>query len=329
MLLPLLRIMSPPGARARLSVLIFHRVLPAPDPLFPQEMHATRFSEICGWLRNMFNVLPLDEAAQRLQAGTLPSRAAAVTFDDGYADNCQVAMPILKRHQLTAAFFVSTGFIDGGCMWNDVVIEAVRQTRRSSLQLEDVLGQRFAHVQVESSEDKRDAISAMIGHLKYLPVAARLECVGQLASKAEVTPPTDLMMTSDELRTLHRAGMQIGAHTVSHPILATLDRTSATREISEGKMVLEKILGDRVRLFAYPNGKPSVDYTPESVAIVRELGFDAACSTHWAAATADTDVFQIPRFTPWDHTEFRFGARLLGNLVSSNFGTPAKGVGEG
>jgi hypothetical protein len=79
-------------------------------------------------------------------------------------------------------------------------------------------------------------------------------------------------------------------------------------------LCLEQLLGERVGLFAYPNGKPGTDYSPESVQIVRELGFDAAVSTTWGAARSGTDPFQIPRFTPWDRSKLRFGARFAGNL---------------
>ena len=319
MLNPLLGLMSPSGAKARLSVLIFHRVHQEPDPLFSHEMQAARFDEICGWLRTFCNVLPLDEAIKKLKAGTLPSRAAAVTFDDGYADNYRVAMPILKRHQLPATFFIATSFLDGGCMWNDAVIEAIRLTPLAALKLDDTLGPNFSETLVGSAGEKGEAIHAIISDLKYRPTSERSACVAQIVLKAQVVLPTNLMMTSDEVRGMRQAGMQIGAHTVSHPILATLDRAAASREISESRRALENILGDRVSLFAYPNGKPSVDYNAESVEVVRELGFDAAFSTHWSVATAATDVFQIPRFTPWDRTEFRFGARLLGNLLAERF----------
>ena len=128
----LFHLMSPGGARARLSVLIFHRVLPEPDPLFPDEMHARRFDVLCGWLTSWFKVLPLDEAVARLKAGTLPARAVCITFDDGYADNHHVALPILRRHGLVATFFIATGFLDGGRMWNDTVIEAIRACKMPS-----------------------------------------------------------------------------------------------------------------------------------------------------------------------------------------------------
>ena len=316
MLKQLLGWISPAGKKARLSVLIFHRVLPAPDPLFPDEIDAHRFDEICAWLSGWFNILPLDQAVACLKAGTLPARAACITFDDGYADNYHVAMPILLRHGLTATFFIATGFLDGGRMWNDTVIESIRLTPQNVLDLESLLGPGFASLRVGTIAEKSFAIQSIINRLKYLPMAERAALAGQVAKAAKVQPPTDLMMASSEVRGLRHAGMQIGAHTVSHPILATLDGDSARDEILQSKKTLETLLGERVGLFAYPNGKPATDYNSETVDIVRSLGFDAAVSTHWAASSSNTDIFQIPRFTPWDHTRFRFGARLLGNLCT-------------
>ena len=307
-------LISPAGTKARLSVLIFHRVLPEPDALFPDEIDASRFDELCGWLKGWFNMLSLDDAVARIKTGTLPARAVCITFDDGYADNHNVALPILQRHGLTGTFFVATSFLDGGRMWNDTVIESVRLTPLSVLQLGCPLGASFADVLVSTMEEKRAAIQAIIDQLKYKPVAERAALTEQIAQLSQVRPSTDLMMTSAEVRALRHAGMQIGAHTVSHPILATLDRSTAHAEIAESKGTLESLLGERVGLFAYPNGKPQVDYSSESVDIVRGLGFDAAVSTRWAASSAETDMFQIPRFTPWDRTSLRFGTRMATNL---------------
>jgi peptidoglycan/xylan/chitin deacetylase (PgdA/CDA1 family) len=122
------------------------------------------------------------------------------------------------------------------------------------------------------------------------------------------------MMSSDQVRRLHAAGMTIGAHTVSHPILARLPREQALREIVDGRLRLEQIIGAAVRLFAYPNGKPGTDYHAESVELVRAAGFDAAFSTAWGVATRTSDLLQIPRFTPWDRTPSRFALRMLHNM---------------
>ena len=314
---PIFDTLAPAGARGRLTVLIFHRVLAAPDPLLPDEFDAQRFDRICRWLQSWFNVLPLDEAVRRLKAGTLPSRALAITFDDGYADNHRVALPILQRHRLCATFFIATGYLDGGRMWNDTVIESVRRTEATSVDLATLPCAGLDTLALGSIGERRHAIDSLICAFKYKPPHVRVALTDRLTDLLGVTPPTDLMLTSDEVRSLRRAGMQIGAHTVTHPILASLDPSAAREEIGTSKRHLEELLGEPVGLFAYPNGKPVQDFTSDSVAIARDLGFDAAVTTAWGAASRATDEFQIPRFTPWDRAKYRFGVRLARNLWSS------------
>ena len=311
----LLGLVSRPGERARLSSLIFHRVLPAQDALFPEEMHAERFDALCGWLRQWFNVLPLHEAARRLQTGDLPGRALTITFDDGYADNHSVAAPILAEHGLPCTFFVSTGYLDGGRMWNDTVIETIRRCRLTTLDLAD-LHEGLGQVRLDDAASRRSAIDAIIAGIKYLPASDRQRLVDVLASRAQVTLPTDLMMRSEQVRDLRATGFQIGAHTVTHPILAALPGELAFQEIVDSKRYLENLLGESVPLFAYPNGKPGADYSPQTVDLVREAGFECAVSTAWGVSTRATDPFQLRRFTPWDRSRTRFGLRMAANAAA-------------
>jgi peptidoglycan/xylan/chitin deacetylase (PgdA/CDA1 family) len=312
----LLSLASPGGSRGRLSILAFHRVLSAADPLFPDVLDAGRFDAICSWLATWFEVLPLDDAVQRLQAADLPARALAISFDDGYADNHDIALPILARHRLTATFFIATGFLDGGRMWNDAVIEAVRRTPLAMLDLRGLFSgaNDLAPLPVTMVEQKRAAIGAIIDRAKYLPIDERDRVVAELARRAEVVLPRGAMLDSEQVRGLRRAGMQIGAHTVSHPILAKLPAEAARAEMAASKSFLEQLLGEKVDLFAYPNGKPVTDYSPQTVAITQEVGFGAAVTTAWGAARTHTNVFELPRFTPWDTSRLRFGSRLLANL---------------
>lgn len=305
---------SPAGPRARLSILIFHRVLARPDALFPDEVDAARFDQVCAWVRQWFEVLPLDEAVRRLVQGTLPARALAITFDDGYEDNCSIAMPILRRHGLSATFFVATGFLDGGCMWNDHIIEAVRGTERAALDLAQIGHPDFGVFRTDDIASRRAAIDAILPRAKYLAPAQRLAFSQRVAELAQTPPASHLMMSSQQVRELHAGGMQIGAHTVNHPILARLSPAEAGREIGDSKRQLEAITHAPVTLFAYPNGRPGDDYDDASVALVREVGFEAAVATTWGAARRDSDPFQLPRFTPWDRSRLRFGLRLVDNL---------------
>jgi peptidoglycan/xylan/chitin deacetylase (PgdA/CDA1 family) len=311
---PLLSMWSPAGPRGRLSVLIFHRVLATPDPLFPSEICARRFDDICSWLARGFHVLPLARAAALLRDGRLPSRAACITFDDGYADNHDVALPILQRHGLTATFFIATGFLDGGRMWNDTVIEALRLTGRDAIDLQETGLSGLGRLPTSSLTERRSAIQQILNAAKYLQPDQRLQAVSKVAIAAGVELPTDLMMQSGQVTALHAAGMEIGGHTVTHPILAVLDREKARQEINAGRDRLQALTQSRVSVFAYPNGRPGEDYDAATVELVRQSGFDAAVTTAWGAAARHTDLLQIPRFTPWDRKPWRFGLRMAMNL---------------
>lgn len=306
------QLLSPAGSRAKLNTFIFHRVLPEPDPIFPDEIDAKRFDEMLSWITQWFNVIPLDEAVERLQKNALPPRAAAITFDDGYEDNYSIAMPLLIKHGISATFFIATGFLNGGRMWNDSIIEAIRQTNESSL---DLTSLGLDMITVSSPQEKRLAISKIIGTLKYDQIEARREkseLIGQLAG---VELPTNLMMASEQVQQMRTQGMQIGAHTVNHPILAKIDLKAAELEIRNSKEFLEGLLHEPVKLFAYPNGKPGQDYLPEHAELAKQLNFSAAVATSRGVASSKSNPFNIPRFTPWDIKRIAFGTRLLRNHV--------------
>jgi peptidoglycan/xylan/chitin deacetylase (PgdA/CDA1 family) len=300
--------LAPRTRGSRLLVLNYHRVHRQVDPMFPGEVDARRFDVQMQSLRDFCTPLPLLEGLERLGAGSLPARAVCVTFDDGYADNVVEALPILQRHSVPAAFFVATGFLNGGRMWNDSVIEAVRRAPAGPLPRGE-LG--LPDVTLGDGSSRGAVAEESIRAVKHLPPDVRLARVEAFCRQVGVDLPDDLMMTSRQVRTLADAGMEIGAHTVHHPILSALPAERARDEIGASRDVLETITGRKVRAFAYPNGRPGDDYTERDRDIVRDLGFECALSTWWGAASARSDRYQLPRFTPWDRTPDRWLARLL------------------
>ena len=307
-------LLSPAGKRGRLSILIYHRALAVPDPILHDAIDAATFERHMALLRAEFNVLPLGEACSRLARGGLPARAACITFDDGYTDNEQTALPILKRLGLQATFFVSTGFSEGGMMFNDGVIEAVRSAPAG---MHDLSRFGLGRYSFDDSASRRAAIDALLAQIKYRQPLERDALVEELAAAMRSTLPKNLMMRPAQIKRLHDEGMQIGGHTVNHPILAVLDAQQARAEIIGGKHRLEEITGAPVMLFAYPNGKPGRDYGPRDVQLVKEAGFTAAVSTSGGVADRGSDIFQLPRFGPWDKNPIRLGVRLLANCVRS------------
>lgn len=266
-------------------------------------------------LARQFRVLPLREAVDRLQSGTLPAASACITFDDGYADNAEVALPILKTLGLPATFFVASGYLDGGAMFNDRVIEAVRTTSLSRL---DLSGLSLGHHAVSTFPEKRAAIRLILEQVKYKSLEERHALCQYVEQTSRTGIPSQLMMTSNQVRQLHQNGMTIGGHTLHHPILASLRNASeALEEIRLNKEHLEQIIGAPVDLFAYPNGVPDQDYREEHAAMVRSLGYRAAVTTAKGVATTSSDLFQLPRFTPWEPSIPRYSLRLVQNLLNT------------
>lgn len=125
------------------------------------------------------------------------------------------------------------------------------------------------------------------------------------------------MLHPEQLNELIVAGFDIGAHTVNHPILSTLDDSEALAEIEGSRSWIGNTIGKAPALFAYPNGKRGDDYDTRHMEMVRSLGFMAAVSTNWGCATRNSSLFELPRFKPWQDTEFGFSSRLCKDVAKS------------
>jgi len=300
-----------PNSAQRLSILIYHRVLAAPDPLRPAEPTRETFRWQMEAIDRVFNVLPLVEAVTRLRERSLPPRAAAITFDDGYADNAELALPLLRELGIPATVFVASGFLNGGRMFNDTVIEVVRRLPGNSVNLDGLAIAGVSGVRAIADErDRRALVAELLPHFKYAAPEQREPMLRRLTALAPGPLPDGLMMSDDQVRALHRAGVGIGAHTVTHPILANLDDDRVRSELRDSRQYLESLIEAPVELFAYPNGKPGEDYSQRDVELVRATGFAAAVSTRPQPAEPRSDPYQLPRFTPWGRTPTRFLARL-------------------
>ena len=299
-------VLSGSGPNAALLVLTYHRVLAAPDPMLTDEPDAEEFSRQLDLLGAHFNVLPLAEARDRLAAGTLPARAVCITFDDGYANNCEIAVPLLRQKGVPATVFVATGYLDGGRMFNDTVIESVR---RSQAQL-DLSPLGLGRYELKDWTARRQCVANILGQIKYLDPRERSHKAEQVAAAVGVDLPQDLMMTQAQVRRLADNGIEVGAHTVNHPILTRVSEEEARRELVESKARLEAITGRTVRFFAYPNGQPVRDYDSAHVRLARDAGFELAVATADGAVTRHSDAFQWPRISPWGGSVFRSALRM-------------------
>ena len=298
-----------------LSILIYHRVLSKKDTMRPGEIIAEEFDCQMATVSEFFNVLPLPLAIDLLYSNKIPPRSLCITFDDGYADNYTTALPILQKYNLPATFFISSGYLNGGCMWNDKVIESIRTTPYRYLELPKIGIKEINAFHLTNEHERHQSAQTLISYLKYLPFNKRSKAVEYIVQSASGVIPTNLMLSDNQLIELANSGMAIGGHTITHPILSAVNDMQAEKEIRQGKLQLENIIGKKIDTFAYPNGIPHQDYETKHSHMAKEAGFKAAVSTQWGVSTINTDPYQLKRFTPWNRTKWKFLLRLLHNYI--------------
>lgn len=280
----------------RTVILTYHRVLDGPDVMRPGETTAAAFDAQMRVLSSNFPVTTFGEYIQSFDGEMHLDNSVIVTFDDGYRDNFDVALPILQKYGLSATFFIATGFRDGGMMWNDRLIEAVRAAVGQTIDLRDAGG---SVTPLATFEDASNCAKQTLARIKRLPQQERATVVEGIVQSVGHTPSGRMMMVDSEIAALANSGMEVGAHTVTHPILASLSVDEARTEIMESKRTLERILGSDVKSFAYPNGRPGKDYSAVHVDLVRECGFAGAATTQWGCATRLSSPFEVPRKSLW------------------------------
>jgi peptidoglycan/xylan/chitin deacetylase (PgdA/CDA1 family) len=301
----------------RLAILMFHGVEPV--PLSPPCWHvldvATLRREL-EWVRERFHVLPLEDALERLEAGTLPHPAAAITFDDGTQNVATQAEPVLAGLGLRAALFVATGPIGTSeTLWPDRLWLAFAHATRLDADLSSVgLGTRRAATPAE-----RGAVYALaMRRLKDLPDARRIEAAKAIAGSlgADVSVPGPFRMLSwDEVRALHARGtISVHPHSVTHPILSRCDDEKVEREIAESCDAIARVTGTPPRTFAYPNGRAQ-DFDRRAQDALRRRGVRWALSTIEGLAARRSDPLAIPRLAIGSDLSFARFRLLVSGLV--------------
>jgi peptidoglycan/xylan/chitin deacetylase (PgdA/CDA1 family) len=262
----------------------------------------------------------------------MPDRAVVVTFDDGYADNLHNAKSLLERQDVPATVFVTTGYLGSRReFWWDELDRLLLQpgTLPHTIRL-TLDGRSYAWELGEAAQYSQDAYHrhrswnvslqedpgtrqrlyrSLCQLFRRLPEEARSKALDELRTCVDARPagrPTHRALSSEEVLQLAEGGLlEVGSHSVTHPVLSTLPAPAQRAEIHESKAQLESILGHPVTSFAYPYGSPA-DYTEETVAIVRHGGFACACANFPNVVRRGADPFQLPRILVrnWDGEEF-------------------------
>jgi peptidoglycan/xylan/chitin deacetylase (PgdA/CDA1 family) len=254
----------------------------------PGELSASAFEAGLAWLAMRFEVVSLGDMARAIAQDIAPGPRGevALTFDDGLRNHCDVAYPILRRLGLPATFFVCPELIDSGrWLWN-------HEARHRLASLSPPACGAFARSCGLAAED----VESIVDYMKTLPLARRAERENQLRElttdrviSEEARQRFDPMRWSD-LEHLDPSLITIGSHTLTHPILPTLDDAELTREVVESRRMLERRLDRTVDLFCYPNGANDRRVCDEVARAYR-----AAVTTEYGFAPPHADPHRLPR----------------------------------
>lgn len=316
-------------------VLMYHRVAePAADP-WGLSVTPARFAEHLDVIRRYGEPMPLARLADTMTAPDRPRRSIAITFDDGYADNALNAAPILEARDMPATIFVVSGAVGRQRdFWWDALARAIlaRPSLPAELRLvvddkplewvageagwatPDAPANRHWNAQDEPPSNSRQQLYLDLWALLNSQPADEAERLCQAvmdwAGEDRHGPPKDRIMDAGQVAQLAQGGLiEIGAHTVGHVPLDTLDHGQALRQIGGSRQQLAEMCGRDIQSFSYPFGRLRRE-TPQ---IVAEAGFRQACeSFSWRQlAFPETSRYRIPRLVVPDLDGDRFAAHLM------------------
>ncbi len=266
-------------------ILMLHHVRPASPAAFQPNRHlevTPDFLEatLATLRARDIDIVSLDEARRRLTAQQFERRFAVFTFDDGYRDNCDYALPIMRRFDAPMTVYVASDFAAGtGRLWWAALERIVAQSEAITIPLDGV----EVRIEAATTAQKQDAFARLHDHFRRLPTDHDINAaVGVLARRCGIDDTAisrELCMSWDELKAFAADPLvTIGAHTISHCNLAHEAADQARREIAASRERIAAVLERPVKHFAYPYGDKAAATRREFDATIA-LGFDTAVTT--------------------------------------------------
>lgn len=252
----------------------------------------------------------LSEAAALLERPDgLDADRVVLTFDDGYLGNHQVAWPVLREAGADATIFLTSGFLDGEEMWFDFARRALAALRRPGFAAPEDVTRELARLGGERG--RAASIEDVMRRLKQLHPRERRAFLDRLrALELDWGRPTRAM-SWDQARELLADGIELGGHTVSHPILSTLSAAEQEDEIRGCRDRIAEKTGCAPTTFAYPNGSPR-DFNNDTKAALSRSGFTTCCSMIRGANRPGGDALELRRIGVGHDPGFLLEARLAG-----------------
>lgn len=253
------------------------------------------FNHEIKFLRNNFDVVPLDQVVSQLKSGKkFEKPTVAITVDDGFKDNYDLLFPILQKYKTNITIFLTTGVIGTEKrLWVGRLEKKFLETVRNEIRLDGIF--KGVNFDISTIEKKRKVYMQIISRLKYIDTKERdhyLHMIGKKLGTPLYDSPT--MLNWDQIREMHKAGIHFGAHTVNHPILTNISLEEGKKEILDSKLKIERELGQPITHFAFPNGRER-DFNEDLRQYCKEIGFKSVSSCTYGYNHSQEDVYSLKR----------------------------------
>ena len=293
--------------KSKVIILVYHRVITDYKSWSIDTVDKTDFEKQMIYLQKTHDIITLDKLVYALvKKKPLSKKTIVITFDDGYKDNYTNAFPILKKYNIPATIFLTTGHIGtDNIFWWDKIGYIFNYSNQNIFDIED-----FDFLKNNSIHNKPQTLTQVFKEFKKLPDDEKELFINKLIKKSKVDIPKNigknLIMSWEEVKEMNENGIDFGAHTVTHPILTNISLSQAKQEIIQSKIDIEKRLKTTVKSFCYPNGQAD-DFNNEIINIIRESGFNCAVTTIPKTVEPDANLFNLGRIPPgWDFDAFKF-----------------------
>ena len=300
--------------RNKIAILCYHRF--TSSTMSDGALSLPLFESHIKYLKKRFTFISFKEMHYLLEGKLRVKNPLVLTVDDGYSDFVDVAFPVLERHRIPATLFVTTRFIDGDIwLWPDIVTYSIRNTSKTRVELPN----SEPDLPLRTPSEKIVARDRLVSLCKQLDNEEKMrflmELQGMLDTRIPQTPPAEFRAVSwKDLKKLNKDLIEIGSHTLTHPILSRTSLERAKKEIAESKKQIERELDIEVRVFAYPNGFPG-DYTDRNKEMVKGSGYRYAVSCNFGFNEYNSDMLELNRIVaPYDIPRFVQGISGFENL---------------
>lgn len=249
-----------------------------------------------GYIAKKYTCVSLDDVGIFVKKGKFPKGTIAVTFDDGFYDNFEYALPIFKKYNIPATIYMTTGCLDDReLFWPSRTMYLFSNTTQSVLEDRTFLKRT---IPLESPGQRNEARLLVNQICECLSGVERARWLDLLEKKLETNHTKNIpaiMIRSSQVRELLNCGIIVGSHTMTHPNLCKISDEDAWEELKTSKQELEKLTGIEIKHFSYPNPFSQPHCDERVISLVRKAGYETAVTSLWGRCTTSVNAFAIPR----------------------------------